>query len=274
MKKIVKNIVISAVVAALSFAVAPAAQAATVTIEVDCTTMTRDNNHMVAAGDTIVLNLTNCDYTTPMGGTSWARFADYVSSTGDVTASGDANNWSVMIGAGGTASITLLVRGNRNESYTVDEPLTSGQLLFDILYRGSYYGFNAEVNQEEQPETSEKIGTVTFAADSAKLSKASKNKLRAIARNAKEAYASKIRVTGFTAKSSNSTWSEKERRALAKARAKAVTEFLEKWFDSKSWIIEIETVAMGSKQALKPNNSEKNRAKNRRVEISLLEVLD
>jgi flagellar motor protein MotB len=60
---------------------------------------------------------------------------------------------------------------------------------------------------------------------------------------------------------------------LAKARATAVKKFLSAWFDSKELQHSIRVKAVGSKKPVKPNDSESNRMKNRRVEVSIANVV-
>ncbi len=255
-------------VAALSFVVAPAAQAATVTVAIDCTNLQSSTTVEALAGDQINISIINCDSALAWGGTGVGVFADYVDSDGEIVINGVANNWSAMLGSTPN-QLMLLIRGNHNESRNdSNAALTTGASLFTMQYNSNYYSWIiGEVPGGE--EVSSTLGKVTFGAYSITLTKSAQKKLKAIGRAALQANATELLVSGFTAKGANQTWSETQRVALAKARANAVKDFLSAWFEAKDANVKITVKAVGSKKPLKPNTSEDNRSKNRRVEVKI-----
>lgn len=109
------------------------------------------------------------------------------------------------------------------------------------------------------------IENIQFEADSSVLVESEKIKLNHIAEILKKWPDNDILVTGHTALAGT----EKMRQLLSEERAAAVADYL---IDLKvKDQFHIFTQGFGATQPVAPNNSEKNKAKNRRVEITILD---
>lgn len=267
MKTLLKQLTTLSVIVSLSVLAAPVSQAAMVSITIDCTNLQPQTIVPVVGGDDLEISITNCDGAMAWGGTMPGTFADYVGYTQNINMTGEPNSWAAYFDASESAMM-MIIRSNWNESRDDNVAISTGATLFTLSFNSSYYSWVVgEIPGGE--EASAKLGKVTFGAYSSVLTKSAQKKLKAIGRAALNAEASELIVSGFTAKGSNQTWSEDQRIALAKARANAVKKFLAAWFKSKDVEVKIAVRAVGSKKPVKPNTSEDNRSKNRRVEVSI-----
>lgn len=109
------------------------------------------------------------------------------------------------------------------------------------------------------------IENIQFMPDSAILENSEKEKLIKIAEILKPFSDNEFLITGYTARAG----SYEEREILSKERAEAVANFLLECGVLKREYVY--TRGLGAKNPIVPNNSEKNKARNRRVEITILD---
>jgi outer membrane protein OmpA-like peptidoglycan-associated protein len=113
-------------------------------------------------------------------------------------------------------------------------------------------------------------GVITFKADSAQLTKATKNKLNTYAQSIKDSGCKAITLSGHAATTTKFSKSfKKDRVAISKARNAEVAKYLEARFKKIGATVTINKQTLGGKNPVASNKSEKSRAKNRRVEILL-----
>lgn len=121
---------------------------------------------------------------------------------------------------------------------------------------------------------STKLGKVKFGADSAKLTKAAKKKLRTYAKKIQASGCTSITLKGYTATTTNYSKSAKaDRVSLSKMRNAAVAVYLNQQFKKLGVKITIKKQALGASKPVASNKKHSGRAKNRRVEIILAAVL-
>ena len=114
-----------------------------------------------------------------------------------------------------------------------------------------------------KPATFVKIGTITFAGNSSKLTTSAKTTLRKLAALVKAQGFTSITIDAFTGK--NVHGSSAFRKQLSAARAKVVKAYLAAQFTRLHVRVTIKTVAWGAAHPLASGLS----AKNRRAEIAL-----
>jgi outer membrane protein OmpA-like peptidoglycan-associated protein len=107
-----------------------------------------------------------------------------------------------------------------------------------------------------------RAGVVLFKTGSAAIAPESNATLEAIAKAAKDCAGVKITVEGHT----DSTGSENRNKRLSERRAKAIVEFLVNAGVSKDVL---SAVGFGQEKPVAANDSEENRAKNRRIEFTV-----
>ena len=108
------------------------------------------------------------------------------------------------------------------------------------------------------------LENIQFKADSAILQESEKIKIQGIAKILSE-YPNDLLVSGHTALAGT----EKERQELSEERADAVAQYLIKLGVRDQY--HIFTQGFGAKVPIAPNNTEAGKAKNRRVEITILD---
>lgn len=123
---------------------------------------------------------------------------------------------------------------------------------------------NVSVTQGEKGLTLS-IEDIKFKADSSVLQESEKIKLKQIAQILMQYPDNDILITGHTALAGT----EKERNRLSKERADAVAEYLEK--EMLSGTRKIFTQGLGASKPVDSNKTEKGKARNRRVEITIMD---
>lgn len=109
------------------------------------------------------------------------------------------------------------------------------------------------------------LENIQFEPDSARLMPAEKEKITTIAALLERYPDKELLITGHTALAGTAA----ARKALSEERAEAVARFLVEMGVRNDY--NVYTRGMGAEQPVAPNDSERNRAKNRRVEITILE---
>lgn len=278
MKISLKKLLISVASAGLLISgfAAPAHATSEYTGTVDCSTFAGDGLDWeipveVVPGGTLDLTFVNCPNLQINGGTQGAYRFTVTSVTGDATLNVVSPSlWNATLGASGTGVFTGHVVTNLNESYNLDWPTEYGHyLLYFDFESWTYMPILAEpqsVDPEPTP-TGGKLGKINFGPNSPVLSAAAMKKLRAIGKAAIDADAETLKLKGFTSVGIDASWTTAQHKALSKARAKAAKAFLVSYFEKKNADIEVKIVAKGKNNPVAANTNEKNRKKNRRVEV-------
>jgi OOP family OmpA-OmpF porin len=108
------------------------------------------------------------------------------------------------------------------------------------------------------------LNNIHFVADKETILASEKPRLDSLAETLKKIEGRTFLVVGHTAKSGT----EAEQRELSIKRAKAIVDYLaSKGIDAKRFLYE----GRGATEPIAPNDTEQNMAKNRRVEIIILE---
>jgi predicted outer membrane repeat protein len=111
---------------------------------------------------------------------------------------------------------------------------------------------------------------IKFAPGSSKLSKASKKKLRTLAAEIQAKGLKTVNLEGYTATLTKAAPSGKVLRVkLSKARATAVEKYLKQQFKKSGYSVTFTKSPKGAANRVKSNQTEKGRADNRRVEITI-----
>ena len=111
---------------------------------------------------------------------------------------------------------------------------------------------------------------IKFAPGSSKLSKASKKKLRTLAAEIQAKGLKTVNLEGYTATLTKAAPSGKVLRVkLSKARATAVEKYLKQQFKKSGYSVTFTKTPKGAANRVKSNQTEKGRADNRRVEITI-----
>jgi outer membrane protein OmpA-like peptidoglycan-associated protein len=111
---------------------------------------------------------------------------------------------------------------------------------------------------------------INFAPGSSKLSSASKKKLRTLAAEIQAKGLKTVNLEGYTATLTKAAPSGKVLRVkLSKARATAVEKYLKQQFKKSGYSVTFTKSPKGAANRVKSNQTEKGRADNRRVEITI-----
>ena len=111
---------------------------------------------------------------------------------------------------------------------------------------------------------------IKFAPGSSKLSSASKKKLRTLAAEIQAKGLKTVNLEGYTATLTKAAPSGKALRVkLSKARATAVEKYLKQQFKKSGYSVTFTKSPKGAANRVKSNQTEKGRADNRRVEITI-----
>jgi outer membrane protein OmpA-like peptidoglycan-associated protein len=111
---------------------------------------------------------------------------------------------------------------------------------------------------------------INFAPGSSKLSSASKKKLRTLAAEIQAKGLKNVNLDGYTATLTKAAPSGKVLRVkLSKARAAAVEKYLKQQFKKSGYSVTFTKSPKGAANRVKSNQTEKGRADNRRVEITI-----
>jgi outer membrane protein OmpA-like peptidoglycan-associated protein len=111
---------------------------------------------------------------------------------------------------------------------------------------------------------------IKFAPGSSKLSSASKKKLRTLAAEIQAKGLKTVNLEGYTATLTKAAPSGKVLRIkLSKARATAVEKYLKQQFKKSGYSVTFTKSPKGAANRVKSNQTEKGRADNRRVEITI-----
>jgi len=283
MKTYIRTLVSTFSAVAIMFtALTTPAQAADRTFEFDCEVLMADPGNWqpeitANPGDNLTINFTNCAGVTGYGGTSGGYHLTATSGTGgfaltDTSSDADTPAYTFEINETGIGSLVGRVVTNLNETYNLDQPTEEGSFLFVIENGGgTYIPIVKFVGESSGLSAGDVLGTVKFGPDSSVLTAKAKKELRAIATEAIDAGANTLKAKGFTAIGVDNSWSETKRISLATKRATAVKNFLLSVFEKQEADISVTVKAAGSKNPVKPNSNEKNRAKNRRVEVSFVD---
>lgn len=116
-------------------------------------------------------------------------------------------------------------------------------------------------------ETKLQLKNITFETNSAELNASSYEELERVTKLLKENDNIRIEISAHTDDVGSKSYNEK----LSDRRAESVIEYLT---DHEVTQNQLEAQGYGETRPLLPNNSEENRAKNRRVELEILEVLE
>ncbi len=143
-------------------------------------------------------------------------------------------------------------------------PMDRGGLA-DAVAGDLYKSGASDITVEQTPEgVSVTLNSIRFVADQAAVLPEEKPRLEALADALKKIPGRSFRVVGHTAR----VGSEESQYELSVARAKAVVDFLvSRGMAAERFLYE----GKGGTQPLAPNDTEENRAKNRRVEVIILE---
>lgn len=174
-----------------------------------------------------------------------------------------------------------------NEEFRIQLELTSGDVL---EYRGTAKAEITQTQLMEREKTVQSINeeiakmglqnvtasasdegitisieNIQFAADSARLLPEEKSKIKKLAALLERYPDKELLITGHTALAGT----ESARQKLSEERASAVAKYLTELGVKEEY--HIYTRGFGAEKPLVPNTSEENRARNRRVEITILE---
>lgn len=112
------------------------------------------------------------------------------------------------------------------------------------------------------------LATAHFPPFSARLTAATKNRLRRVARLLAAQGFRSVVLTGYTARTPGKG-SPTFRLRLSKQRAAAVKRFLQRWLDQLDAEVRIQIRAKGGRNPIADNGTKKGRAQNRRVQVAL-----
>ncbi len=158
-----------------------------------------------------------------------------------------------------------LMNGHADAYLVEAKPMNKSDIVDDLRTQIATLGIkNVDVRIDEEGVTLV-IQNIEFDANSAELRPEEKEKLRMIGQLVQAYRERDLQITGHTAQAGSATAAQK----LSEERALAVADFLIRGnYKQKQEII---IRGMGSRKPIAPNNTPDGMAKNRRVEVTLLE---
>ena len=159
----------------------------------------------------------------------------------------------------------LEYKGTASAEITDFEQLDTEESLIDVQEKVDSMDISDVTVKKGEKGLVISLEDIKFKAESAELLDSEKIKLDKLAEILKSYPNNDLLVTGHTALAGTA----ESRQNLSELRAKAVADYLISRGVKDTY--HIFTQGMGARQPLAPNNSEKNKAKNRRVEITILD---
>lgn len=170
----------------------------------------------------------------------------------------DGEDW-IKVGkiAGGTATVDINGKVEKGRSYRYVR-------LTDLMHRSNIPGADidavAAIGSIVQLDINSEV---LFAFGKSTLSEEGKKSIRVLAEQLREFNNGNINISGHT----DDIGSNSSNKALSLARAKAVSKELQRALPKKEF--KYKEIGMGEESPIEPNDSDENRKKNRRVELSI-----
>ncbi|CEM61117.1 OmpA family protein [Treponema phagedenis] len=160
---------------------------------------------------------------------------------------------------------TLTYEGTASAEITETKKLDKAAVAEDLTQKIEELGIeNTTISQTDEGITIS-IENIQFEADSARLLSSEKEKLQKIGRLLQDFPDKELLISGHTALRGTAA----ERQKLSEERADSVARYLEEIGIRDTQ--HLYTRGFGARRPLAPNTNEENRARNRRVEITILE---